>query len=155
MVPLMVRLAPFYLEPTNHPGAQLYHSRPFIVEVRAPVQEVSISQAAQLLGVSQATVKRKMRRGDIKGHQEKRPQGYRWLVEVDMDRINHQSTTHPSDDDSTSTGELTTLVTTLQAQVQAQGEELSARRREVAELHQLLAQQHALNAGRRPWWKIW
>jgi len=119
------------------------------------VQEVSISQAAALLEISPATVKRRLARGEMKGRQEPRPQGYRWVIEVDTDRINHQRTTHPSDGNSTGTAELTGLVTTLQAQVQAQGEELEARRREVAELHQLLAQQTALNAGRRPWWKFW
>jgi len=119
------------------------------------VQEFTISQAAKLLGISQATVKRRLARGEIKGRQEARPQGYRWLVAVDTDRIHHQNTTHPSNGNSSDTAQLTTLVTTLQAQVQAQAEELEARRREVAELHQLLGQQTALNAGRRPWWKIW
>jgi len=40
----------------------------------------------------------------------------------------------------------------LRDQVQAQA--ITARRREVAELHQLLAQT-ALNVARRPWWKLW
>lgn len=119
------------------------------------MQEVTISQAAQLLGISQATIKRRLARGEMAGHQEPRPQGFRWLIEIDMDRINHQNTTHPSDGNSTGTTEPTALVTTLQAQIQAQGEELESRRREVAELHQLLAQQTALNAGKRPWWKFW
>jgi len=112
------------------------------------VQEVTISQAAELLGISQATVKRRLARGELTGRQEARPQGYRWLVEVDTDRINHQVTTHPSDGNSTGTAELTTLVTVLQ-------EELAARRQEIQQLHILLGQQTALNAARRPWWKLW
>jgi len=125
------------------------------------VQEVTISQAAELLGISQATVKRRLRQGVMTGRQEARPQGYRWMVEVDQDRINHQVTTHASEGDSdghsTGAAELTALIAVLQAQVQAQGEELDARRREVQELHVLLqTAQAALTAPEsRPWWRLW
>jgi len=125
------------------------------------VQELTITDAAQHLGISTATVKRRLKTGTLKGRQVARPQGYRWIVEVDQDRINHQVTTHASEGDSDghSTGavELTTLVATLQAQVQAQSEELDARRREVQELHVLLqTAQAALTAPQsRPWWRLW
>jgi len=132
--------------------------------------ETTISEAAQLLGISQATVKRRLRQGVITGRQEARPQGFFWLVEIDEDQINHKVTTRSSDGDSdghsTDTAELTTLVTMLQAQVQAQGEELESRRQdvqqlltthheEIRELHTLLAQQIALNAPHRSWWRFW
>jgi len=111
--------------------------------------ELSVSEASQILGLSAATVKRRLISGELTGKKETRPQGTRWLVEVDT---NHVKVNPPLTDSSrtqvTHSSELTTLVTMLQ-------EELEARRREISELHQLLAQQTALNAARRPWWKLW
>jgi len=116
------------------------------------VRETTIREAAELLGLSQATIKRRLHRGEMKGRQAARPQGFFWLVEIDEDLANHRATTRTSDGDrnrdSTGTAELTTMITWLQ-------EELTNRRREVQELHTLLAQQTALNAGRRPWWRFW
>jgi len=68
------------------------------------------------------------------------------MVEVDQDQGSTPTTTTTD----------TALIRALHDQVQAQAEELESRRREVAELHQLLAQQTALNsAPARPWWKFW
>jgi len=120
------------------------------------VAELTITAAAEHLQVSTATVKRRLHKGTLKGRQVPRPQGYTWLVEVDQD----QGST------STTTATDTALIKVLNDQVQAQAEELESRRQEVQqlltthheeirELHTLLAQQTALNAGRRPWWRIW
>jgi len=124
------------------------------------VQEVTITEAAHLLEVSSATVKRRLKSGELNGRQASRPQGFFWLVEVDQDHSSTPPTTgsrhHDSNDNSTGT-ELASLVAVLQAQVTSQAEELDARRREVQELHVLLqTAQSALNAApARPWWKIW
>jgi len=113
------------------------------------VQELTITAAAEHLQVSTTTIKRRLRNGTLKGRQVPRPQGYTWLIEVDQDQDNHRITTGSSEGVNTPVQELTTLVTVLQ-------EELTARRREVSELHQLLAQQIALNqAPARPWWMFW
>jgi len=123
------------------------------------VQEVTITEAAHLLGVSSATVKRRLKAGELNGRKASRPQGFLWLVEVDRDHSSTPSTTGSRNHDSNgnSTGaELASLVTMLQAQVTSQAEELDARRREVQELHVLL-QQAALpppQAQRRRWWQI-
>jgi len=111
------------------------------------VQELTITAAAEHLQVSTATVKRRLHKGTLKGRQVPRPQGYTWLIEVDQDQDSHPVTTGSSEGVNTPVQELT-MIAWLQ-------EELTARRREVAELHQLLAQQTALNSGRRPWWRFW
>jgi len=60
----------------------------------------------------------------------------------------------------------TELIERFRLENEAQATELEARRQEVQqllathheeirELHTLLAQQTALSAGRRPWWRIW
>jgi len=110
------------------------------------VEKVSIAEAARRLGVSTDTVRRRIGKGELLAHREPTPQGYRWEVELDE---NQPLNIHGSN--------LEVLVTTLQAQVQAQGEELDARRREVQELHVLLQNaQTALAAPeRRPWWRRW
>jgi len=106
------------------------------------VELVSVGEAARRLGVSTDTIRRRIGKGELTAHQEPTPQGFRWEVELQQPVNGHEGNTEA-------------LVTALQAQVEAQGQELDARRREVAELHQLLAQQTALNAARRPWWRWW
>jgi len=111
------------------------------------VETVSVGEAARRLGVSTDTIRRRISKGEVVAHQKPTPQGYRWEVELEVD-------VKPVNDHDTN---LEALVTTLQAQVQAQGEELDARRREVQELHVLLqTAQVALTApGRRTWWRWW
>jgi len=111
------------------------------------VELVSVGEAARRLGVSTDTIRRRIGKGELTAHQEPTPQGFRWEVQLEP---NDQSLNgHDSN--------LEVLVTTLQAQVQAQAEELDARRREVQELHVLLqTAQAALTAPeRRSWWRWW
>ena len=44
---------------------------------------ISIREAAQLQGVAQDTIRRRIRRGELKAHQEPTPQGFRWIVELE------------------------------------------------------------------------
>jgi len=109
------------------------------------VEKVSVGEAARRLGVSVDTVRRRIGKGELLAHREPTPQGYRWEVEL-----------QPNDQPLNSHNN-EALVTALQAQVQAQAEELDARRREVQELHVLLqTAQNALTAPeRRAWWRLW
>jgi len=112
------------------------------------VAELTITAAAEHLQVSTATVKRRLHKGTLKGRQVPRPQGYTWMVEVDQDQDNHPLTTGSAEGINAPVQELT-MITWLQ-------EELSARRREVQELHVLLqTAQAALAAPRKPWWRFW
>ena len=121
---------------------------------------ISIREAAQLQGVSQDTIRRRIRRGELKAHQEPTPQGFRWLVELEEEVAQAEPTqTQELGIGDAQAGEaqvLRELVATLRSQVQGQGEELQARRREVSELH-ILLQQKALPAPEgRPWWRrLW
>ena len=97
-----------------------------------------IPEAATRLHVSQATVRRRIRNGQLPATQTPTPQGFTWQVDIPADAP--EAAAH----DPGENGTLETLVTTLQAQVLAQAEELAARRREVQELHVLLQQSHQL-----------
>jgi len=111
------------------------------------VDKMSIGEAARRLGVSTDTIRRRIGKGELLAHREPTPQGYRWEVELQPDN-------QPVNDHE---GNTAALVTILQAQVQAQAEELDARRVEVQQLHILLqTAQAALTAPeRRTWWRWW
>jgi len=111
------------------------------------VEKVSVQEAARRLGISVDTVRRRIGKGQLTARQEPTAQGFRWEVELqpnDQPLNGHESS-------------IDALVTTLQAQVLAQAEELDARRREVQELHVLLqtAQAALTPPERRPWWRWW
>jgi hypothetical protein len=128
---------------------------------------VPVIEAARSLGVSEETIKRRIRRGELNGQQQPRPQGYVWMVDIPEEVLastsQHDTTTHDDDTDhNTSSGEIRRLeemVQLLRQQLSVYQEEVESRRREVQELHVLLQQaQAALPAPRdsRPWWRrVW
>jgi uncharacterized protein YlxW (UPF0749 family) len=132
---------------------------------------VPVIEAARFLGVSEETIKRRIRRGELNGQQQPRPQGYVWMVDIPVDipkevlastSQHDTTTTHDDDTDhNTSSGEIRRLeemVELLRQQLSAYQEEVESRRREVQELHVLLQQaQAALPAPRdnRSWWRFW
>jgi excisionase family DNA binding protein len=44
--------------------------------------KVSIAEAARRLGISQDTVRKRLRLGELAGEQVRAPGGFRWLVEL-------------------------------------------------------------------------
>jgi chromosome segregation ATPase len=131
---------------------------------------VTLAEAAHHLGVSVDTVRRRLQKGELKGQQQARPQGFTWLIDI-SEETEPSSSIAGSQADAEVNSEvslaacqaeisrLESMVATLQDRVNAQQEELEARRREVQELHVLLQQaQAALPAPRdnRSWWqRLW
>jgi hypothetical protein len=131
---------------------------------------VTLAEAAHHLGVSVDTVRRRLQKGELKGQQQARPQGFTWLIDI-PEETEPSSSIAGSQADAEVNSEvslaacqaeisrLESMVAMLQDRVNAQQEELEARRREVQELHVLLQQaQAALPAPRdnRPWWqRLW
>jgi len=116
--------------------------------------ELTISEASRVLGLSAATIKRRLSSGDLTGRKEPRPQGTRWLVEVD--------TAQPPLTDSSLEGSRTdaaplTLLTALQDQITMLKDRVKAQEREISELHILLqtAQTSLTAPQHHPWWKLW
>ena len=131
---------------------------------------VTRREAAQLLGVSVDTIERRLKRGNLNGHKEERPQGLTWMVEVPEEVIASvrngdvppaAAPGEPSASPPHSGGHLLVLeqlVATLQTQVKADQEELGAKNKQIEQLHVLLQQaQAALSAPKehRPWWRFW
>jgi len=125
------------------------------------MEMVSIREAATRLGISEDSVRRHLRSGELAGEQEKTPQGFRWRVQVNTN--GHQTTkgTNSTNSHHDATAE---LIATLRGQVESQAKELTElredRRREVSELHVLLQRaQAALTAPKggikTGWWQFW
>ncbi len=110
--------------------------------------ELSITEAARRLDVSERTIRRKLSNGELSGRQNPTPQGYVWMVEL-------------AGDEDSPNGEVEALremVAMFQAQVEADREELASKNKQIEQLHVLLQQQAlALPAPKenRPWWRLW
>jgi len=121
--------------------------------------QVTIREAAAKLRVSEQTIRRRLHKRLIKGHQENPPNGI-WWVEVNKNEGSQEQENNNKHNNGEPTDHraLNELVTALNARVQAQDEELEARRREVQELHVLLGRsQETLPAPQLPsspsWWR--
>ena len=129
------------------------------------MERLTIAEAAQRWHISQDTVRRRIRRGELKAQQQPTPQGFVWVVEVSEIPESAEAPSEARLGEGQIMRELVTtvqvmreLVGTIQVQAATQREELKARRREVQELHVLLhhLQARALPPPRRPWWgRLW
>jgi hypothetical protein len=121
-------------------------------QLKRQEMRVSIAEAAERLRLSEQTVCRRVRSGELPGVQLNTPQGFIWMVELPDDL----STDNP---DSGEIKALRELIDTLRAQIETLSAELEGRRREAQEFLFLLQQaQAALPAPRhnRPWWqRLW
>jgi hypothetical protein len=134
---------------------------------------VTMAEAARRLDVTVETVKRRLRRGELQGHKQPRPQGFTWLVEMPEDTGDRDSTPSVTPSDTpTSNAEvhrLEDMISLLQKELDITREELEHQRsmyqgelvsknKQIEQLHILLQQaQAALPAPRdhRPWWRFW
>jgi len=111
--------------------------------------ELTVSEASRILGLSAATVKRRLVSGELTGRKETRPQGTRWLVEVDTTRINGS----PQLIDSSVNGDRE--LTTMAARITSLESQLTTKDQQIDQLHHLLAQTALNSPQRQPWWKLW
>jgi hypothetical protein len=138
---------------------------------------LTMVEAAHQLGVSVDTVKRRIQKGELKGHQQPRPQGFVWLVEMpEESNLPGSNPANTPVDTAVSASELRRLEEMVQflkaelagrdvqieswkQEAEAHREQLQAKDRQIEQLHVLLQQaQAALPAPRenRPWWqRVW
>jgi hypothetical protein len=116
--------------------------------------QVTIPEAARLLRVSEHTIRRRLRSGELKGSQVDSIGGFTWMVEIPDDLPG---------DIPPSSGEMVAmkaLVARLEAQIAAQQEQLTTKDKQIEQLHVLLQQaQAALPAPKESqhswWYKLW
>jgi excisionase family DNA binding protein len=115
--------------------------------------QVTIAEAAKLLRVSEHTVRRRVRNGELPSVQVARSQGYVWMIELPDDA--------PADTpQSGENAALHQLIDSLNAQVDSLKEQLSSKDRQIEQLHVLLQQAQAAlpapNESQHSWWyKLW
>lgn len=117
---------------------------------------VSVMEAATHLGVSHDTIRRRIRNGELKAHQEPTPQGYVWRVELPEDgaaveTINSAACREVVD-------VLKDEVALLRDQLAAHQEELASKNKQIEQLHILLQQAQAVLPApkeNRSWWRFW
>ena len=115
---------------------------------------MTIQGAAEFLGVSEITVRRKLKSGQLTGQQEEAPNG-RWWVEIAEEQSNFGVRT-PESVKSDSNIESHDPLQILKDQVANLQHHLDIREREVGELH-VIIQQQALalpppTTVKRKWW---
>ncbi len=121
---------------------------------------LTIQAAAQSLGTSEITIRRKLRTGQLSGHQEDPPNG-RWWVEIPDDQLFGPGSAESGSRPEGQEGHLLRdLVAVLKDQVTTLQHHLEIRDREVGELHVIIQQQAlalpAPSGSGRGWWrKIW
>jgi hypothetical protein len=121
--------------------------------------QVTIAEAAERLRLSEHTVRRRVKSGELPSTQVATPQGFVWMVELPDD-----STAGDSD----TTGEVRALrelidqmanqLLVMKDQLESKDRQLESKDRQIEQLHVLLQQaQAALPSPRegRPWWKWW
>jgi hypothetical protein len=143
------------------------------------LESLPIVEAAQRLGIHPETLRRRIRRGEVKAHQERTPHGDVWIVEVEVaEQMQKTSNQGQAGQDGTvdnrvylngDSGEIRTLremVDLLKDELEARDrqteswkQQLEAKDQQIKELHILLQQaQAALPAPRdnRSWWqRLW
>jgi excisionase family DNA binding protein len=108
-------------------------------------REVTVEEAAKLLGVSRDTIMRRIHKGELEAHQEPRPQGHVWRVTIPDE---------PPDNPIVEA--LTRELEALRGVVELLKDELGHKNTQIEELHVLLREtQVALPVPRerRPWWR--
>jgi hypothetical protein len=116
-----------------------------ITPEESPVQAVTIPQAAQALDLSVVTIRRRLKRGELRGQKVATAAGFEWRVLVPSALVDAAEDKGPAQGPTQSTphqedrGPDQRLIEVLQTQLAEMRVELDARRREVQELHVLLA----------------
>ena len=106
---------------------------------------LSISQAAHTLGLSQSTIRKRLRSGDLQGQKVKGAGGFNWEVFVADDPTVKGDTDDANHTNNANGGALVEILR----------EELAEKNRQISELHRLLAQTALSAAPGRPWWQFW
>jgi len=108
--------------------------------------QVTIGEAAQRLRVSEHTVRRRVRNGELPGIQVATPQGYTWRVEIPEVEVIQEP---PIIDGK----EL--ALAAQEARIASLESQLQAKDAQIDQLHHLLAQTALQAAPAQPWWKFW
>ena len=106
---------------------------------------LSIPEAVHTLGLSQDTIRKRLRSGDLQGQKVKGAGGFNWEVFVADDPTVKGDTDDANHTNNANGGALVEILR----------EELAEKNRQISELHRLLGQTALNTAPTRPWWAFW
>ena len=115
----------------------------------AVVMDVTITEAARRLGISERTVRRRLHTGDLMGSQMATPQGFVWTIDLPEDMTEDRANGHSSSRE----------VETLKEFVAVLNNQVDTKDQQIKELHILMQQVQAAlpapKADNRSWWRFW
>ncbi len=99
-------------------------------------KSVPIQEAATLLGVSESTLRRRVRSGQVNAHQVETPQGFKWWVDLDID----DTSDYVSDQVNGQVDDQVhlNLLEEKERTIKFLAEQVEAQRQQIGELHVLL-----------------
>jgi excisionase family DNA binding protein len=110
---------------------------------------VTIPEAAKILGVTEDTVRRRLRRGELQGERVERPQGYTWIVHLDQDQVDPDYSECDNQEDTHHSSELEDF---LRDQIKIKDEQIGMLLQELRELRQLALPAPG-DTKKRSWWR--
>ncbi len=127
---------------------------------------VAIKEAAQRLGVVEATVRRRIRNGELRAHQVPRPQGFIWMVDLPDEEVGEPEQQNNGGVSSELVESLRETIrrqdetiAQFQGQIQTKDGQLEGKDKQIGELHVLLQQVQAAlpppKEERSSWWRFW
>jgi len=122
--------------------------------------QVTIAQAAAELSLSTDTVRRRLRIGQLSGTKERHAGGYRWLVDLD-DPAGGVAPDRPGLEDGPRRAEPSpptapdALQEALQCRIDSLESQVTAKDKQIEQLHVLLSQKALESAPARPWYAFW
>ena len=118
--------------------------------------QLNIEQASLQLGLTQASLRRKLKTGEITGTREPHAGGFRWMVDLPVDLPPVTPPTPPTNTPPPGEGSGDgMLVEELKARIDSLEAQLTTRAGEIDQLHRLLAQTALKAAPSHPWWRFW
>ena len=119
--------------------------------------DVTITEAAVHLGVTERTVRRRLHNGELTGRKITTPQGFTWIVELPDSTPQNNVSDHVSDqvEEPNYQAILKELEATKQL-VTVLTNQVDIKDRQIEQLHVLLQQSQAsLPTPTRSWWRFW
>jgi len=108
-------------------------------------ETIDSTHAAQLLGITEDAIRKRITRGTLKGYKE----DGRWYVHLPDNDQNYRTA------DQNHITETTLAIEELRARVQSLETQLEVKDTQIGELHRLMATTALNPAPARPWWRIW
>ena len=100
-------------------------------------KRLSLQEYAAATGVSEVTVRRRLKKGELTGEQEQTPQGYRWIIITEDQELSGET----PDEQASSQAGVPRVIDLLEQQVTFLRDQLQVREREVERLHIIISQQ--------------